>query len=102
MNTEIKDTFILHFNDEEIHGGSNTTVDVATVGGFIESIQRLLISQILVMREAFPESKEAWFCGGASIGDLSDPNFLEFQFGSVDDSQWMYEDCNVYVEVPFI
>ena len=33
------------------------------------------------MREAFPESKEAWFCGGASIGDLSDPNFLEFQFG---------------------
>jgi hypothetical protein len=99
MNTEneVKGTTVLKY-DGEVIDNQNDNVD--EVYNYFWVVKELMKAQILLMRKAFPSS-DAWYCGSAVIGDLSNCKNVSFVFGSEEDLEWIKEDSDVFVELPY-
>jgi len=67
---------------------------------YLLTVKSLLLSQLSLMRNVFPDS-DAWYCGSAIIGDLSNCRNLSFVFGSEEDAESIKEGSDVYVELPY-
>ena len=95
MEEDFGGKLVLRYDGEELNVDSDAYIQ------YVESIENLLVSQILLMRDAFPDSIENWYCGAAMIADLSKPSIFEFEFGSKDDADRIFDESNIYVEIPF-
>jgi len=83
-------------------GKALTNVDSLTYNGYIESVANLMKAHILLMREVFPESKENWFCGSATICDLYHySDNLILTYGREEESAGLSDVSDIYVEIDF-
>jgi hypothetical protein len=74
--------------------------ELALTKDFVEAIKNMMFEQIIMFRVRRPENRECWVIGACTISDIMDANGFCFQFGGIDDKEWLFKDAHVTVEVP--
>jgi hypothetical protein len=85
---------------EELTSNNGSFKGFTSAEYYLLTVKSLLLSQLSLMRKAFPDS-DAWYCGSATIDDLSKCGNLSFVFGSEEDVEFVKEGSDVYVEIPY-
>lgn len=74
--------------------------EIALTKDFVEPIKNMMIEEIIMFRVRQPENRESWVVGSCTISDIMDSKGFCFQFGGIDDKEWLFKDAHITVEVP--
>lgn len=68
---------------------------------FIEAIKNLMIANIKMMRVVHKDTAECWYCGSCEISDVATCSPFSLMYGGKEDCEWVQEEGQIFVTVPF-
>ncbi len=68
---------------------------------YINSLKEMMVAEIKMLRYIHKSTYRCWYCCGATFKDFAYSNNIEFEFGSIEDSQDIKKHSDIYVFLPY-